>query len=99
VDTYTPHMSRRFSHHLGSQLALEKRVVFVARAGVEVPDPRLVKLHAACAKILDLSGAAEYVEGVFWDAKMLEDQCTLESDWSSNLYALLCMKGLGISVR
>ncbi|KAF8241574.1 hypothetical protein K440DRAFT_665264 [Wilcoxina mikolae CBS 423.85] len=99
LNTYTPHVSRRCTHHLSSQLVPEKRVVFLARGGVEVPDPRLINLHAACAKILEMSGAAEYVENLFWDAKMLEQKCTLDSDGSSNLYALLCSEGLGIIVK
>lgn len=34
------------------------------------PDPELIRIHAAFAKVLDLSGAAEHVEKLERDAEM-----------------------------
>ncbi|KAI0809025.1 hypothetical protein BC629DRAFT_1081455 [Irpex lacteus] len=31
------------------------------------PHPKLFALHAACARIANMSGAAEYIEDTFWD--------------------------------
>ena len=33
------------------------------------PDPRYLKLHAACAKVAHLSGAGEYIDNVLRDTE------------------------------
>jgi len=100
-DTYQPRTARRLppSQAANHLTASGKYITFVARGGVEVPDPRLLRLHAACAKILDMSGAADYVDRLHFDAEELRQEHTLREDGSSNLYALLCARGLGIEVQ
>jgi len=56
------------------------------------------RLHASSAKILGVSGVADYVERLNFDAEELRMERTLKMDGSSNLYALLCARGLGIEV-
>ena len=51
-----------------------------AVAGLPLPDPRYLALHAACAKVAHLSGAAEYIEKSF---RELEDTKVLASNGSS----------------
>jgi hypothetical protein len=46
-------------------------------------------LHAACAKILDVIGAADYVERLYFDAEELRMERTLKKDGSGNLDAFL----------
>ncbi|KAF8241584.1 hypothetical protein K440DRAFT_624058, partial [Wilcoxina mikolae CBS 423.85] len=62
--TYTIATARRIPlTHLAAHLSPDKRISFTdySSEGVYLPDTRLLRLHAACAKILDMSGAAEYV--------------------------------------
>ena len=45
-----------------------------------LPNPRYLALHAACARVAHLSGAAEYIEGILRD---MEDTKVLANDGSS----------------
>jgi hypothetical protein len=45
-----------------------------------LPDPRYLAIHAACARVAHLSGAAEYIEMVFRD---MEDIKVLASNGGS----------------
>jgi hypothetical protein len=55
-------------------------VTFVAQAGLPLPDPRYLALHAACARVAHLSGAAEYIETFDRD---METTLVLAKDGSS----------------
>ncbi|KZP20503.1 hypothetical protein FIBSPDRAFT_742124, partial [Athelia psychrophila] len=44
------------------------------------PDPRYLKLHAACAQVAHLSGAAKYIDNILRD---LEEIRVLANDGSS----------------
>lgn len=79
-------------------LPSENRVVSASRSDINVPDPRLLLLHAARAKVLDLCGAAGYVEWLQCEAEEVRLYVTLKADGSSNLYALFCARGFGIPV-
>ena len=39
-------------------------------SSIEPPNPQYLKVHAAFAKVLHISGAAEYVESIERDAEM-----------------------------
>ncbi|KAJ6504527.1 hypothetical protein DFH09DRAFT_1335162 [Mycena vulgaris] len=54
--------------------------------GVEPPDPQFLRVHAAFAKVLNLCGAAEYVEIVERDA---ESATTLRIDGTTDFGTLL----------
>jgi len=41
----------------------------LAQSGVDPPDPEFIRIHAAFAKVLNLSAAAEYVERLEREAK------------------------------
>jgi hypothetical protein len=99
--TYQPRIARRLPQsQVANHLTVSgKYIRFIARGGVEVPDPRLLHPHAACAKILDMSGAADYVDRLHFDAEELRQEHTVREDGSSNLYALLCARSLGIEVQ
>lgn len=60
----------------------------------DLPSPRLLKLHAACCKMMDLAGAAEYVEYLIDELERMELQGTLATNGSSDISILLRMKGL-----
>jgi hypothetical protein len=44
------------------------------------PDPRYLRVHAACAKVAHLSGAGECIDKIIWD---MEDTSVLAADGSS----------------
>ncbi|GBE87980.1 hypothetical protein SCP_1202060 [Sparassis crispa] len=49
-------------------------------AGLPLPDPRLLSLHATCAKVAHLSGAGEYIDAILRD---MEELKLLASDGGS----------------
>jgi len=56
-------------------------VVFTSRdKKLPLPDPRYLRIHAACAKVAHLSGAAEYIDGIFRD---MDDTRVLATNGSS----------------
>ena len=57
-----------------------REIKFIAREGLPVPSPEWLALHAACAKVAHLSGAAEYIETILRDA---EETTVLAADGSS----------------
>jgi hypothetical protein len=56
-----------------------------------LPHPRLLAIHAALAKILEISAAGEYVEKLLRD---VEDITCLAEDGSTPLSAVWAAKGL-----
>lgn len=60
----------------------------------ELPLPRLLKLHAACCKMMEMAAAADYVETLLDDIEELMAEGTLAQDGSSDFGMLLRMKGL-----
>lgn len=60
----------------------------------DLPSTRLLRLHVACYKLMDMAGAAEYVEFVIRDLERLELDGTLANDDSSDIGMVLRMKGL-----
>ncbi|KZP22999.1 hypothetical protein FIBSPDRAFT_823867 [Athelia psychrophila] len=48
---------------------------------IPAPDPRYLKLHAACAQVAHLSGAAKYIDDILRD---MEELGVLEKDGSSS---------------
>lgn len=61
----------------------------------DLPSPRLLKLHAACCKMLEMAGAADYVDRVLDDMERMQEQGTLAGNGSSDIAMLFRMKGLG----
>ena len=57
-----------------------------AACGIEPPDPQFLELHAAFAKVLHLSGAADYFEDI---ESEVEDSGTLCPGGESNIGAIL----------
>jgi len=55
-------------------------VNFVAHVDLPLPDPRYLALHAACARVAHLSGAAEYIDDVNRD---IDTTLVLAKDGSS----------------
>lgn len=60
----------------------------------ELPSACLLKLHAACCKMMEMAGAAEYVEDVLEDMERMLEEGTLAGDGSSDIGMILRMKGL-----
>lgn len=60
----------------------------------ELPSACLLKLHAACAKMMEMAGAGEYVDNVLEDMERMLEEGTLAGDGSSDIGMILRMKGL-----
>lgn len=60
----------------------------------DLPSRGLLKLHAACCKMMEMAGAAEYVEDVLEDVERMLQEGTLAGDGSSDVGMILRMKGL-----
>ena len=56
INQYTVHAT------IPSILAMPAIVTFHAQAGLPLPDPRYLALHATCARVAHLSGAGEYID-------------------------------------
>lgn len=59
-----------------------------------LPSARLLKLHAACCRMLEMAGAAEFVEGLLDDFEGMAVRGTLASDGSSDVGILWGMRGM-----
>ncbi|KAF8532782.1 hypothetical protein BDD12DRAFT_764950 [Trichophaea hybrida] len=59
-----------------------------------LPSRSLLRVHAACCKILGASGAAEYVDKILRDRDEISVLGTLAEDGSTELYSLWMLKGL-----
>lgn len=84
---------------LPDAVRVKERIEFVNRDSMgtplgELPSRQLLALHRACAMILNMSGAAEYVECLLDDAEMLAQRGTLASDGTSEIAMFLKMKGV-----
>lgn len=58
-----------------------EKVKFVARGGIEVPNPRLLALRAACAKVFS---ELNHKQGISEELRELEETRTLSADGSSS---------------
>lgn len=58
------------------------------------PDPQLFRIHAAYARIMDMSGAAEYIENIYREADDIDCALTLDDLSSSVFDELLLIRGL-----
>ena len=58
-------------HFVGSEelcgYGIEEHIKFNSTAEAPAPDPKILALHAACAGIAHMSGAAEYLQELFRD--------------------------------
>lgn len=61
----------------------------------DLPCPRLLKLHAACCKVMEMAGAADYVECVLDDLSRIDQRGTLAGNGSSDVEMLFRLKGFG----
>jgi len=64
-ESWLPHIG------LGVKSRITFRSVPVGQEVIPAPDPRIIALHAACAKVAHMSAAAEYLEKVFRDPEQL----------------------------
>ena len=55
-------------------------MTFTSREGLPVPKREYLELHATCAKVAHLSGAAEYIDKIHRD---MEEITVLSSDGAS----------------
>jgi hypothetical protein len=55
-------------------------VTFIGQAGLPLPNPRYLALHAACARVAHLSGAGKYIDAFYRD---VETTLVLAKDGSS----------------
>lgn len=62
-----------------------------------LPDPRYLKLHAACARVAHLSGAAEYIDQILREEEVT--QVLAVDGGSSELLNHILMHRLGIAAH
>lgn len=84
---------------LGPGTVPKPRITFVnhepeGSVCADLPSARLLKLHAACCKMMEMAGAAEYVESVIDDLERMEEYGTLAGNGSSDIGMVLRIKGL-----
>lgn len=60
----------------------------------ELPCPHLLRLHAACCKMMEMAAAAGYVETVLYEMDQLIVEETLAHDGSSDYGMVRRIKGL-----
>ncbi|KAA8892817.1 hypothetical protein FN846DRAFT_981731 [Sphaerosporella brunnea] len=97
ADTYILRKARR--HNLPRELKekkLDKPITFKnhAEKDIDLPNEYLLKIHASLARILEASGAAEYVEHLLRET----DKITALSDDVTDLTAFFASRGL-VEVR
>jgi hypothetical protein len=56
-----------------------------------LPDPRFLRLHAAVAGIINMSGTAEYIETYVWD---LQETCVLAANGATPIMTLFTVHSL-----
>ena len=67
----------------------------LAQSGFDPPNPRFIRAHAGFAKVLNLCGAAQYLESVERNA----DKCGFLRENGETDVALLLMTRLAIATR
>jgi len=76
--------------HPALLLGIQVPIIFESRPDYPAPDPRYLRLHAACVRVAHLSGTGEYILAVLRD---METTVVLTKDGSSSdllHHALLC---------
>jgi HNH endonuclease len=69
-------------------LPIERTLFLSANRTIDPPNRRLLEIHRACALILHLSGAAEYISQILRD----EDEGLVKSDGSTELGRILASR-------
>jgi hypothetical protein len=64
-------------------------VTFTSTTSFPLPDPRYLRVHAACAKVAHLSGAGEYIDATFRDTEGIRVLATDGSSAEALYYALI----------
>ncbi|TFK41559.1 hypothetical protein BDQ12DRAFT_389414 [Crucibulum laeve] len=83
---YKAHMTRNRYKLSNGQASADVQFRNPVESGIDAPDPDLIRVHAAFAKVLHLCGAAEYVDSVERDAEVVG---CLRQDGSTDLGVLL----------
>ncbi|KAI0757946.1 hypothetical protein C8Q74DRAFT_1451960 [Fomes fomentarius] len=76
-DTYRTCLPSRIDNaRRRKQLCLPPEVHFISHSvdnsEQALPDPRYLRLRAACCKVAHLSGAAEYLDEIYWDMDTIQ---------------------------
>lgn len=61
----------------------------------DLPSSRLLKLHAACAEVMEMAGAGQWVDDALETLDRMEGGGMLAADGSSDVLMLLRCRGLG----
>ena len=77
------HSSYRFFY---GEVTVDVEFPAEAESMVKPPDPEIIRIHAAFARVLSLSGAIDYFDEVEWSAEQLGG---LSTDGTSDLGLLL----------
>jgi hypothetical protein len=82
-------------YYIDAIILPEKITLTTTNPNLPVPDPELLALHAACAKVAHLSGAATYIEDFDRD---VEDLNVLAGDGrSADLLSHAIMRSLSMA--
>ena len=68
----------------GNDPPIAERVQFAARGNLPLPNATYLHIHATCCRVVHLSGAWDYLEGIFCDGleAALDDE-RVEEIWGS----------------
>ena len=85
-------------HFLGFEALLgygiEEQIKFNSTEEVPAPDPKILALHAACAGIAHMSGAAEYLDEIARDIELL--RVLAEDGGSADVLVQAMISRLGV---
>lgn len=92
INTYSFHTFPRY--RLNIRLPFE-HITFTNHEGTgpasDLPSPRLLRFHRLCCLILNMSGAAQYVEHLLCENARLLEQGVLSTDGRSNIDLVMSM--------
>lgn len=93
-NTYVIRSTQSYAWRRNPRFPLRRTLLTSPNKTIDPPSPRLLSMHRACALILHLSGAGEYIEKILRDEELL----TAEMDGSTELGSVLLLKLWGSMV-
>jgi hypothetical protein len=85
---------------LFDDIKLPTTVTFKSRVdGIDLPDPRYLKMHAACCRVAHLSGAAEYFDKFVDDLDEGRSKVLSEDGSGSGILNVAMLANAGVQIQ